>query len=380
MVNTMKKLGIIGSTGSIGLQTLDIVRRHRDRYEVSTLSAKSSVDALIAQSKEFEPKVVGIFDQIHYKTVRSALGSNIDVVAGVEALKATVEDVDTVVAAVVGMQGLTSVMAAIEAGADIALANKESLVVGGNLVMDAAKQKGIAITPVDSEHSAVWQCLNSGRRQDVRRIILTASGGPFRGYTKEQLLSVTLKDALKHPTWAMGQKITIDSATMANKALEIIEARWLFETTDIEYVVHPESIIHSMVEFCDGSTIAQMSYPTMEIPIQLAISSPDRLDTSVKPLDLGALSRLTFFKPDEEVFSMPAIARRCIALGGTACAVFNAANEAANLLFRQGKIGFVDIMRIVERAIEYFRIVPLSTIDEVVALSNDVFERTPSLI
>jgi len=369
-----KTLAIIGSTGSIGTQTLDIVRRHPKLFGVHSLVAHSSADKLVGQALEFLPKVVGIFDESKYDFVRAALPKSIAVVAEQDALTMTVQGADTCVASVVGMQGLSSVIAAIEAGVDVALANKESLVAGGGLVMELARRNKVKITPIDSEHSAVWQCLKSGRKSDLKSITLTASGGPFRTYTKEQLRQVTLQDALKHPTWAMGAKITIDSATMANKALEIIEARWLFGTTNIDYVIHPESIIHSTVEFKDGSVIAQMSHPTMEIPIQLAITYPKRFDTAIKRLDLAQMGKLTFVKPNEDVFIMPRLAKECLKKGGTAPAIFNAANEAANELFRNGKITFLDIMSIVERAVSYFKIVDKPTLENIYEVNDEVYK------
>ena len=370
-----KNLAIIGSTGSIGTQTLDIVRRHPTLFGVHSLVAHSSADTIIAQALEFSPKIVGIYDDSKYAVVRSALPKSTEVVSGEDALTKTPLGADTCVSAVVGMQGLSNVISAIKAGVDVALANKESLVAGGGLVMELARKHKVNITPIDSEHSAVWQCLKSGRKSDLKKITLTASGGPFRTYTKEQLEKITLQDALKHPTWAMGAKITIDSATMANKALEIIEARWLFDTKNIDYVIHPESIIHSMVEFKDGSVIAQMSHPTMEIPIQLAITYPKRFDTAIKRLDLAEMGKLTFYKPNEELFIMPRIAKECIKKGGTAPAVFNSANEAANELFRKGKIGFMDIMSIVEKAVTYFKIVEKPKFEDIYETNNEVYKR-----
>lgn len=355
----MKRLGLLGSTGSIGRQVLDVVRRYPDRFSVSALTAHRNVELLAAQAAEFRPSFVGVTGE-----KREVAGVR-DVVYGRDALTeaATRDDVDVVVVAVVGMCGLSAVMAAIEAGKTVALANKESLVAGGELVMRAAAEHGVDILPIDSEHSAVWQCLSFGKT--FKRIILTASGGPFFGQTRDFLRNVTPEQAVKHPNWNMGAKISVDSATMMNKGLEIIEAARLFATDRIDYIVHRESIIHSMVEFEDGTVAAQLAPPSMDIPIQLALSFPERLPSGTPAFDFSI--PLTFHKPDEENFPMPALARESLRMGGNAPCVLNAANEAAVRLFLEHKIGFCDIYEIVRDALYTAPKVPSPTLDDVYA-------------
>ena len=343
----MKRISIVGSTGSIGTQALQVIENHPEEFELVAITANTNSDLLIAQANKFKPRYVGICDENAYKSVRSAV--QCEVGCGVRALTdAAAIDCDIVLVSVVGCVGLNAVLAAIESGKTVALANKESLVAAGKLVTAKAKARGAQIIPVDSEHSAIWQCLTSGRREDVRRLILTASGGPFYNKAASELVGITPEQAVRHPNWNMGKKISVDSATMMNKGLEIIEARWLFDTENIDYVIHPQSIVHSMVEYNDGAVIAQMSVPDMRLPIQLALSYPTRLST---PLPELKLHELTFLPPREDVFPLPALAKKSLKAGGTAPCILNAANEAAVALFLDGKIGFTRISEIVENTL-----------------------------
>ncbi len=338
----MKKLAILGCTGSIGTQTLDIVRANRDKYEVVALSCGSNARALAALSAEFDCGLLGIADTDKYAELKS-YAPQADVRCGDDAIAELARcDADIVVVAVVGMIGLRAVVSALECKKTVALANKESLVAGGALVNELLKRGG-ALRPVDSEHSAVWQALRGER--DFTRIILTASGGPFYFTPQSELEGVTPERAAAHPNWSMGKKISIDSATMMNKALEIIEARWLFDTLDIDYVIHPESVVHSMVEFADGSIKAQASFPDMRLPIQYALTYPEHAPRAFSELKLPLTLR--FLPPDEDKFPAPRLAREALKAGGNACAVFNAANEAAVRLFSERKIAFTDIIKIV---------------------------------
>ncbi len=322
----VKNVVILGSTGSIGVQTLNIIRRNPDKFNVVGLTANTDTELLYKQAKEFSPELVGITDTAAAKNAEKAFEKlSIKTVVGKDALTAAakLKSADTVVVAVVGMCGLESVLAAAECGKNIALANKESLVSGGELVMKAVAEKGVSLLPIDSEHSAVWQALR-GEKRNLKRIILTASGGSFFGLTKQEMRDITPERATRHPNWSMGKKITVDCSTMMNKGLEIIEARWLFDTENIDYVIHRESIIHSMVEYADGSIIAQMSAPNMELPIALALSYPDRLENDLKKFEFD--KNLTFSEPDEENFPLPKIEKQCMSVGGTAPCVMNAAN------------------------------------------------------
>ena len=351
----MKRIAILGSTGSIGTQTLDVVREHADEYEAYALTAGHNAELLIAQAREFHPEVVVIADESRYETVREALADlPIKVWAGAEAIgdAASLPDVDVVVTAMVGFAGLRPTVAAIEAGKTIALANKETLVVAGELIMELAVKHRAPILPVDSEHSAIFQCLVGEDGNAIDKILLTASGGPFRTTPIEELANVTAARALKHPNWEMGAKITIDSATMMNKGFEMIEAKWLFgvEPERIEVLVHPESIVHSAVQLADGGVKAQLGVPDMRLPIQYALSFPRRLSLSGERLDLAALGRLTFERPDFDKFDCLRIAYEAIAAGGNLPCVVNAANEVANAAFRRGAVGFLDIPRLIRRA------------------------------
>ena len=351
----MKRIAILGSTGSIGTQTLDVVREHADEYEAYALTAGHNAELLIAQAREFHPEVVVIADESRYETVREALADlPIKVWAGAEAIgdAASLQDVDVVVTAMVGFAGLRPTVAAIEAGKTIALANKETLVVAGELITELAVKHRAPILPVDSEHSAIFQSLVGEDGNAIDKILLTASGGPFRTTPIEELAGVTAARALKHPNWEMGAKITIDSATMMNKGFEMIEAKWLFgvEPERIEVLVHPESIVHSAVQLADGGVKAQLGVPDMRLPIQYALSFPRRLSLSGERLDLAALGRLTFERPDFDKFDCLRIAYEAIAAGGNLPCVVNAANEVANAAFRRGAVGFLDIPRLIRRA------------------------------
>lgn len=351
----MKRIAILGSTGSIGTQTLDVVREHADEYEAYALTAGHNAELLIAQAREFHPEVVVIADESRYETVREALADlPIKVWAGAEAIgdAASLPDVDVVVTAMVGFAGLRPTVAAIEAGKTIALANKETLVVAGELITELAVKHRAPILPVDSEHSAIFQSLVGEDGNVIDKILLTASGGPFRTTPIEELANVTAARALKHPNWEMGAKITIDSATMMNKGFEMIEAKWLFgvEPERIEVLVHPESIVHSAVQLADGGVKAQLGVPDMRLPIQYALSFPRRLSLSGERLDLAALGRLTFERPDFDKFDCLRIAYEAIAAGGNLPCVVNAANEVANAAFRRGAVGFLDIPRLIRRA------------------------------
>ena len=351
----MKRIAILGSTGSIGTQTLDVVREHADEYEAYALTAGHNAELLIAQAREFHPEVVVIADESRYETVREALADlPIKVWTGAEAIgdAASLPDVDVVVTAMVGFAGLRPTVAAIEAGKTIALANKETLVVAGELITELAVKHRAPILPVDSEHSAIFQSLVGEDGNAIDKILLTASGGPFRTTPIEELAGVTAARALKHPNWEMGAKITIDSATMMNKGFEMIEAKWLFgvEPERIEVLVHPESIVHSAVQLADGGVKAQLGVPDMRLPIQYALSFPRRLSLSGERLDLAALGRLTFERPDFDKFDCLRIAYEAIAAGGNLPCVVNAANEVANAAFRRGAVGFLDIPRLIRRA------------------------------
>lgn len=353
----MKSINLLGSTGSIGVQTLDVARTHG--YKIEALTAHSSVDAIENQIREFKPRYAALVDEKSAADLKARVADlPVKVLSGLEGVSfcAAEGEGNITLNSVVGMAGLKPTVDAINAGKTIALANKETLVAGGKLVTDAAKKNSVEILPVDSEHSAIFQCLlGKPRNSALKRIILTASGGPFFGKTKEELKNVTLADALKHPSWSMGQKITIDSATMFNKGLELIEAVWLFDVDPdmIDIVVHRESIVHSLVEYDDNSVIAQLGHPDMRLPIQFAITYPDRFESPEKQLDLWEVGNLSFYKPDYETFPCMDICRNAIKKGGLYPAAVNCANEEANLLFRQGKISFCDIPVLIERAAEF---------------------------
>ncbi len=347
----MKNIAIIGSTGSIGTQTLDVVRANPDKFRVIALCAGNNAELLLAQANEFKPRFIGIANESLYEKIRGYDG---ETACGEKVLEITASynDVDLACVSVVGMVGLRAVFSAINSGKDVALSNKESLVAAGELVMRTARERGVNILPVDSEHSAIWQCLRAGNENEVKRIILTASGGAFRGKTTQFLKTVTPQQAVKHPNWSMGKKITVDSATMMNKGLEIIEARWLFDNENIDYIIHPQSIIHSMVEFVDGAIIAQMSQPDMKLPIMLALSYPQRISINAPQKSIFN-ETLQFLQPNENVFPMPKYAREALKIGGNAPCTLNAANEVAVDLFLHDKIKFTDIFDIAEKSLSY---------------------------
>jgi 1-deoxy-D-xylulose-5-phosphate reductoisomerase len=354
----MRTLCILGSTGSIGTQALDVCRRNSDRFRVVGLAAGASHELLIGQIREFMPPLVAIADQDAADELKGQLGAvrGIDILSGPDATEtlARESDADMVLNAMVGAIGLTPSLAALQSGKVLALANKESLVVGGELIMDLVKGEPDRLIPVDSEHSALAQCLRGERRDDLRRVIVTASGGPFRGWTRAELAKASVKEALAHPTWNMGPKITIDSATLMNKGLEVIEAHYLFglDYNLIDVVVHPESIIHGIAEFTDGSMIAQMAAADMRLPIQLALSHPDRLGTGIRRLDLAALGRLTFEDLDREAFPAVDLAYRAGRMGLTHPAVLNASNEVAVMAFLESKIKLIQIPEVVAAVLE----------------------------
>ena len=354
----MKKIAILGSTGSIGTQTLEVIAQFPERFEVTALAAGSRLDLLLEQARRFKPKYVAIGDESLYQQAKSGLaGQGIHVRSGIEGLTelATLPEVDQVLTAVVGSIGIKPTLAAILAGKQIALANKETLVAAGAVIMPAAAQKGVTITPVDSEHSAIFQCLEGRPKEQLKRIILTASGGPFRQLQPSDLAAVTLEEALTHPNWKMGGKITIDSATMFNKGLEVIEAHWLFDVAfdQIAVLIHPESIVHSLIELVDGSVLAQLGLCDMRLPIQLALTYPERLPNDFPKLDLLTGADLHFEPVDPELFPAVALAYQAGRDGGSLPTAFNAANEEAVRGFQTGKLRFVDISGIVSAVMGY---------------------------
>jgi 1-deoxy-D-xylulose-5-phosphate reductoisomerase len=366
----MKQLSILGSTGSIGVSTLEIVAAYPDRFRIVALTAGKNLELFARQIRQYTPRIAAVASMKDVPLLKElCAGLSVEILGGVEGLiaAATAVETDMVVAAIVGAAGLAPTAAAVRAGKDIALANKETLVTAGHLFMDMVAQYGVKLYPVDSEHSAVFQSIEGHRSQDISKIILTASGGPFRNTPVEQLAHVTVRDALNHPNWSMGRKITIDSATMMNKGLEVLEARWLFDAPveKIEVNIHPQSIIHSMVEYVDGCVIAQLGTPDMKAPIAYALSYPERIATGVTPLDLTAFSGLTFFKPDLDKFRCLGLAYRAINDGESMPAVMNAANEIAVEAFLNGAIGFLQIPEVIERTMDAHQAHDLKSIEEV---------------
>lgn len=367
----MKRIAILGSTGSIGTQTLNVIRRHRDLFAVEVLCAGSNADLLIQQALEFDPNAVAIADESKYNQVQEALASHdIKVFVGMDSIADLMEmdTIDMVLAAIVGFAGLRPTLRAIEHHKAIALANKETMVVAGKIVTEAASRNHAPILPVDSEHSAIFQSL-VGEMGSVDRILLTASGGPFRGYTRQQLEHVTLDDALHHPNWNMGRKVTIDSASLMNKGLEVIEARWLFDipAEHIQVLVHPQSVVHSMVQYIDGSIKAQLGIPTMETPIQYALSFPTRIESHLPRLDWTRYSQLTFEEPDTRTFRCLQLAYDAIARGGNMPCIMNAANEVAVQRFIEGKITFLQIADFVEEQMQRAHFIANPTLDDLFA-------------
>jgi 1-deoxy-D-xylulose-5-phosphate reductoisomerase len=373
----MKHIAILGSTGSIGTQALDVVRMHPDRFCVSALGCGSSIDLLEKQVREFHPRVAAVYEEKAAEELRVRLkDTDVRVLSGMDGLidMCSLPEADTVVTAIVGMIGIRPTIAAISSGKDIALANKETCVTAGHLIMPMARKNGVRILPVDSEHSAIFQALQGKADSKIRRILLTASGGPFRHMSKEQLESVTVKEALAHPTWSMGPKITIDSASMVNKGLEVIEAKWLFDVDvdQIEVVIQPQSVIHSMVEYEDGSVIAQLGVSDMRIPIQYALSFPNHIPSPAKPLDFHTLKALEFGQPRNDVFRGLPLAISAIRTGGSMPCVFNAANEWANARFRTGGIRFPAIFEIIEGAMAGHSVIPEPSVEEILAIQEEV--------
>lgn len=378
-------VAILGSTGSIGTQTLDVIDQHSELFEVYALTAHSNIDLLVEQAKRYRPEVVAIADERHYKTLREALdGLPIKVFAGADSICqiAAMSPIDTVVTAMVGYSGLLPTVRAIEAGKKIALANKETLVVAGELVTDLALRNRVDIVPIDSEHSAIFQCLVGENENSVEKLILTASGGAFRDTPKDDLRLATAADALRHPTWKMGAKITIDSATMMNKGFEVIEAHWLFDIQidKIEVIIHPQSIVHSMVQFCDGSIKAQLGQPDMRHPIQYALTFPDRLDAQVERANLADIHQLTFERPDYEKFRNLGLAYDALRRGGNIPCILNAANEVAVDAFLKGKIGFFAMSDIIEQTISETAFISSPTLDDYIATDREARARTSAKI
>lgn len=366
----MKSISILGSTGAIGLQALDVAKMHG--LNIVALAAKSSVKKLAEQVQEYRPKYACIYDESKAEELRSLVDDiDVEIYTGMDGLckVASLDSIDLVLNGVVGTIGLQPTLAAIEAGKDVALANKEALVAGGDLVMNAVKSKGISLYPVDSEHSAIFQCLQGSDRGDVKKILLTASGGPFFGKTRADMSDVTVEQALAHPTWKMGPKITVDSATLMNKGLEFIEAMRLFgvSANEIEIVIHRESVIHSAVEFRDGAVIAQLGVPDMRIPIQYALTYPKRLESPSQRLSLWDYGKLTFYKPDFEAFDCIKTALKAAALGGTAPAIVSGADEEAVALFLSGKINFLQIGELVSGALDSIKVTEIHNVDDVLS-------------
>ena len=374
----MKKIAILGSTGSIGTQTLDVVREHSDELQVVALAAGSNKERLKEQIKEFHPKLVSLPDEKKAQELKEELaGEQVEVVCGMEGLieVAGADSADVVVTAVVGMMGILPTMEAIKKGKDIALANKETLVTAGHLIIPMAKEYGVSILPVDSEHSAIFQSLQGEPKAALDKILLTASGGPFRGKSAEFLETVTLEDALNHPNWSMGPKITIDSSTMVNKGLEVMEAKWLFgvDYSQIEVVIQPQSIIHSMVQYVDGAIIAQLGTPDMRVPIEYALFYPERRSLSGDRLDFSKLSQITFEKPDYKVFRGLSLAIEAGKTGGTMPTVFNAANERAVAKFLKGEIKYTDIVRSIEKCMDAHKVSAHPDLEEILATEQWVY-------
>ena len=374
----MKKIAILGSTGSIGTQTLEIVRYNRD-IQVTALAAGSNIGLLEEQIREFAPKVACVWDEARAAELRVKVADlEVKVVSGMDGLiqAATEPEAEMVVTAVVGMIGIRPTIAAMEAGKDIALANKETLVTAGHIIMPLAKEKNVKILPVDSEHSAIFQSLQGAAGNPVAKILLTASGGPFRGRTRAELADVKVEDALKHPNWSMGHKITIDSSTMVNKGLEVMEARWLFgvEMDQVQVVIQPQSVIHSMVEFADGAVIAQLGTPDMKLPIQYALYYPERRYLPGGRLNFWELSEITFEKPDFENFRGLSLAFEAGTTGGSLPTVFNAANELAVSLFLDRRIGYLTITDMIESAMRYHKTVQNPDVDQILAAERETYE------
>ncbi len=379
----MKMISLLGSTGSIGVNTLDIVRRNPDRFGVAAMTAGSNVELFASQVKEFKPSLVSVFNPSKLEELKELLqGENVEILSGVEGTVkvATHPEASLVVSAIVGSAGLVPSLAAIQSGKDLALANKETLVVAGELVLREAKGK-VNLIPIDSEHSAILQALNGERKERVKKIILTGSGGPFRTFTREKMENVTVKEALNHPNWSMGAKITIDSATMMNKGLEWIEAKWLFGLdTCVEIIVHPQSIIHSMIEFVDTSIMAQLGIPDMRVPIAYAMTYPDRIECDFPSLDLVVMKQLTFEEPDYEKFPCIKLAQEALETGQTMPAVLNAANEVAVQAFLDEAIPFKDIAETIRTTMHNHKCNAIDSLEDVLSADRWAREEAKKLI
>jgi 1-deoxy-D-xylulose-5-phosphate reductoisomerase len=378
MEDEMKKIGILGSTGSIGTQTLEIVRSNED-LQVTALAAGSNVREMERQIREFSPQYAVMWaPEAADELKKKVADTGTKVLQGMDGLLeiAVMEQMDVLVTAIVGMIGIRPTIAAIQAGKTIALANKETLVTAGHIIMPLAAEKKVSILPVDSEHSAIFQSMHGENKDRVRKILLTASGGPFRGKKREELRDITVEDALRHPNWSMGRKITVDSSTLVNKGLEVIEAKWLFgvEPEDIQVVVHPQSIIHSMVEYADGGIMAQLGMPDMKLPIQYALFYPDRRPMEGKRVDFYQLSSMTFEKPDTETFRGLSMAYDAVAKGGSMPTVYNAANEKAVALFLERQIRFLEIYDLIQGAMEQHKVIQNPSVEEILETEAAVYE------
>ena len=381
----MKKIAILGSTGSIGTQTLEIVREQAGELEVLGLAAGGNVELMESQVREFKPRLACMWTEEAAKDLQTRVADlNVKVVHGMDGLLeiAVMEEISVLVTAIVGMIGIRPTIEAIKAGKDIALANKETLVCAGHIIMPLAKECGVSILPVDSEHSAIFQSLNGEPKNRIRRILLTASGGPFRGKKTEELQGIQVEDALKHPNWAMGRKITIDSSTLVNKGLEVMEAKWLFDVTpqQIEVVVHPQSIIHSMVEYVDGAVMAQLGVPDMKLPIQYALFYPDRRVMHDNKVDFFSLGSISFEKPDLETFYGLRMAYEALEIGGSMPTVYNAANEKAVALFLDKKISYLQIPEFIAKSMQKHSVIANPTVEEILKTESEVYEYIQGLV
>ncbi|MBE5856720.1 MAG: 1-deoxy-D-xylulose-5-phosphate reductoisomerase [Lachnospiraceae bacterium] len=375
----MKKIGILGSTGSIGTQTLDIVKAFPEELKVVALSAGTNVELMEKQIRQFKPELAVMGSLEAARDLRGRVADlDVRVLGGMEGMleMAVLPSMDIFVTAIVGMIGIRPTIAAIKAGKTIALANKETLVCAGHIIMPLAKEMGVSILPVDSEHSAIFQSLKNEPKDKIDKILLTASGGPFRGMTTDQLRDKTVEDALKHPNWSMGQKITVDSASLVNKALEVMEARWLFDVSldQIQVIIHPQSIIHSAVQFIDGGIIAQMGVPDMKLPIQYALFYPDRMPMEGNRVDFFKLASITFEKPDPDTFKGLALGIKAARIGGSMPTVFNAANERANAMFIRKEIKFLQIGEIIEKCMDRHKVIANPTVEQILEVEKDIYD------
>lgn len=375
----MKNIAVLGSTGSIGTQTLEIIAENPDKFRALTLCANSSVDLMEKQIREFKPVMAAMYDEMAAKDLSKRVKDiDVKIVSGMDGLieACTYTGTDLCVTGIVGMIGIRPTIAAINAGIDIALANKETLVCAGHIIMKLAKEKGVSILPVDSEHSAIFQSMQGNKHSQIKRIYLTASGGPFLNKTKEELANVSVEQALNHPNWSMGKKVTIDSASLCNKGLEVMEAAWLFDVPadDVLVLIHPQSILHSGVEYVDGALMAQLGVPDMKLPIQYAMTYPDRINLNSEKLDLFKISQLTFIEPDNDKLRGLFLARKAAKAGGSMPTVFNAANEVAVSKFLAGEISFLQIYEIIEKAMDNHKVIENPSVEEILNTQKWVLE------